>query len=53
MSELNEYKARLKGHILRLMSNAEDDKPSMYSLAAFIRNEALRELYHDIDEDRI
>ena len=47
------YKQRLKDHILSLMSRAEDDKPSMFSLAAYIRNEVLRDLYHDIDEDRI
>ena len=47
------YKKRLKDHILGIMSSAEDDKPSMFSLAAYIRNEVLRDLYNDIDKDRI
>lgn len=53
MNELEAYKQKLKSHILDLISSAEKDKPSMYSLAAYIRNEVLRDLYHDIDEDRI
>jgi len=49
----DDYKERLKKYLLDKFSNANEDKPSMISVAALLRNELLREIYKDIDNDRI
>ena len=53
MSELSEYKQRLKEYLISLYSHAENDKPSMISLVAHIRNELMREIYKAVDDDMI
>lgn len=53
VKELKEYKERLRKFLWDECSSAEDDKPSMISVAALLRNELLREIYKDIDNDRI
>lgn len=50
VKELKEYKGRLRKFILDEFSSAEEDKPSMISLAAWIKNETLRKIYNNIDK---
>lgn len=52
-SELIEYKKRLKNYLIDKFSSADEDKPSMISLAALLRNELLRDIYKDVVNDRI
>lgn len=53
IKNLADYKARLKDYLLDKFSSADEDKPSMISVAALLRNELLREIYKDIVNDRI
>lgn len=53
LKNLDDYKARLKDYLIDKFSSADEDKPSMISVAALLRNELLREIYNDIVNDRI
>lgn len=50
VKELKEYKDRLRKFIIDEFSSADADKPSMISLAAWIKNETLRKIYYNIDK---
>lgn len=50
VKELKEYKERLRKFLWDECSSAEDDKPSMISLAAWIKNETIRKIYNNIDK---
>ena len=53
IKNLDAYKVRLKNYLLNKFSSADEDKPSMLSVAALLRNELIREIYQDIVFDRI
>lgn len=50
MSELDAYKQRLKDYLLSIFEPGEEGKPSMISLAAWIKNETIREIFNNIDK---
>ena len=53
VKNFDDYKKRLKDYLIDKFSFADEDKPSMISVAALLRNELLREIYNDIVNDRI